>query len=241
MNAIERVAVKKLQQTRLKEIRRGKDTEKSICERFYQCNSCKKVMERRKRKPKPEDYRCGEWKCHNCFQNQFGNHLRYQRRQIRDSDRKEPRKYFFYDFETTQNELMTCTDGYLARGPCDKQCTTHARCNTCTSKTRQRPCGAKVCKDDAMCDKCRLCKNCDQSWCGLEEHKVTFAVLQSSCKKCENEEMTEHSKCDVCGSRCDERRVVKKNVKVLPCLDHCDLDNGSLGGTMCLHNFVLTS
>lgn len=31
--------------------KRGKDTEKSMCERFFQCETCKKVIEREKRKP----------------------------------------------------------------------------------------------------------------------------------------------------------------------------------------------
>lgn len=94
---------------------------------------------------------------------------------------------------------MTCKDRYVAKDLCNNQ--------TCISNSR--------------CDKCRICQNCDESWCGLEEHIVNFAVLQSTCDKCEEEELNVHSKCNVCGSRCEKCRVVKKNAKVLPCTDSC--------------------
>lgn len=215
---------------------RGKDIEKSMCDQFYQCETCKKVICREKRKP--EDHKCGEWKCKNCFEYQFGEHFCYQRRQIRESTKKEPRKYFFYDFETTQNEMMTCKDGYSPKDPpCGRQCTIQKRCSQCKICTNcarcgpktpcsggyvpSQPCGEIKCTFEVRCDKCRLCDNCDQSWCGLEEHKVNFAILQSTCVKCEQHVLTEDAKCNFCGSRCETCRTVKKNAVVLPCEDTC--------------------
>jgi len=175
--------------------KRGKETDKSMCEKMYQCKYCRKVMERSKRKP--EDHRCGEWKCMSCFRYQFDqNHLCYQRRHVKEPN-KTPRTFFFYDFETTQNTKLSCTQGYDTGAPC----------TTCTTETR--------------CNKCRICVNCTESWCGLEEHKVNFAILQSTCKKCMNEELSRDSKCNICGSRCEKCRMEKPNVKLPPCEETC--------------------
>ena len=40
---------------------RGRESEKSSCEN--ECWNCRKILEKSKRKP--EDHRCGEWKCKN--------------------------------------------------------------------------------------------------------------------------------------------------------------------------------
>jgi len=176
--------------------KRGRESEKSSCEKTYQCRNCRKIQEKSKRKP--EDHRCGEWKCKNCFEYQLDQHLCYQYKPVTKA-KKTPRKLFFYDFETTQNERMSCDEGYQATGqPCEK----------CTA-------------DSSRCNKCRICSNCRQSWCGLEEHKVNYAVLQSTCVKCMEEPLTQDSKCAICGSRCARCRVVKKNAVVPPCNDGC--------------------
>lgn len=174
---------------------RGRDIEKSMCDRLYQCKICRKVIDKSQRKP--EEHMCGEWKCTNCFQYQMGRHLCYQRKPSRNP-KTVPRKYFFYDFETTQNERMNCNEGYVPGEPCRDKCTM-----------------------DRMCNKCRTCVNCNESWCGLQEHKVNFAILQSTCDRCKDEELKEESRCLTCGSRCDKCREFKKNVSVLPCEDSC--------------------
>lgn len=215
---------------------KGRESDKSMCEKFYQCESCKKVINREKRPPR--QHRCGEWKCKNCFEYQLGEHLCYQRKPFWDSVKKEPRKYFFYDFETTQNEHMVCQEGYLLNAPCGKKCTIKEKCRKCKICTNchevrcnnenqcsngyapSQPC-KKECTPKTRCDKCKICINCHQSWCGLEEHKVNFAVLQSTCTSCENAELTVDSKCHVCGSRCEKCRIVKRNTKILPCENGC--------------------
>lgn len=102
---------------------------------------------------------CGEWKCTNCFEYQMGQHLCYQRKPLRDL-KNVPRTFFFYNFETTQNERMSCKNGYVPGEPCKDKCTVETRCN-----------------------RCKMCVNCNESWYGLEEHKVNFAVLQSTCDR----------------------------------------------------------
>lgn len=158
--------------------KKGQEVDKALCEKIYQCKQCRKVLEREQRKP--DDHVCGEYKCRNCFEYFLDRHMCYQRKSITTNniDGKVPRKFFFYDFETTQDERMSCTEGYVPNTPCDG----------CTSETR--------------CNKCRLCINCKESSCGLDEHKVNFAVLQSTCEKCIDYNLDETSQCQICGSRC---------------------------------------
>lgn len=130
--------------------RRGRDVELSMCEPHYKCKLCQKVLERSKRKP--NEHVCGEWKCTNCFEYQIGQHLCYQRKPSKHL-KSVPKKYFFYDFECTQNEIMNCEDGYTPGEPCAEKCTTEARCN-----------------------RCRKCIHYGGSWCGLEEHKVNCSL-----------------------------------------------------------------
>lgn len=83
-----------------------------------------------------------------------------------------------------------------------------------------QPCKTK-CTQETRCHSCKTCTNCQQSWCGLNEHKVNFAVLQSTSTSCENEDLKVDSKCHICGSRCEWCRIVKKNKKITPCVDSC--------------------
>ncbi|CAC5412403.1 unnamed protein product [Mytilus coruscus] len=125
---------------------------------------------------------------------------------------------------------MVCTDGYAPRVPCGRQFP--MRNEICASSEAGEP--KASCSDgyvprggevkynlETRCEKCRLRVKCDQSWCGLTEHKVNFAVLQSSCVKCQNEELTKDSKCNSCGSRCDTCSVLRKKLIPLPCENRC--------------------
>lgn len=98
---------------------------------------------------------------------------------------------------------MTCPHGYHPGVPCEGKCTS-----------------------ETGCTKCRTCSNCHESWCGLPEHRVNYAVLQSTCEKCgldkdRDAELNEESKCSVCGSRCEKCRIYKEKTVVLPCPDTC--------------------
>lgn len=57
--------------------KRGKDTEKSMCEKIYKCTSYSKVFETAIRRP--TDQFSFEWKCPNCQEYQLGQDLCYQR------------------------------------------------------------------------------------------------------------------------------------------------------------------
>lgn len=147
--------------------KRGKDTEKSTCEKIYQSKNCKKVIDRANRKP--EEHRCSEWRCPNCFEYQMGQHQCYQRNRCKDP-KTVPRKYFFYDFETTQNEIMSC-GRYLPGPPCKQKC-----------------------RDDRRCVKCKTCMNCRNKRCSVDEQCIDGYNPGPHCvKRC-----TEKSRCNEC-------------------------------------------
>lgn len=184
-----------------------------MCERNYKCKLCQKFLERSKRKP--NEHICGEWKCTNCFEYQMGQHLCYQRKPSKHL-KIAPRKYFFYDFECTQNEIMHCEEGFTPREPCTEMCNRESRCN-----------------------KCRKCVHCGESLCGLEEHQVNFAVLQSACDKCINEELTSEAKCQCCDSRCVKCNVVKKKLGGTSVRRHMWIPTESFFRGKCSGRFLL--
>ena len=150
-------------------------TLKSQCKTWYQCRTCKKVLKYDDRCPL--EHVCGEWKCKICERYYVGQHWCYHRTKTNQTSNK---KFIFYDFETRQDEIMECEEGYFS------------------SKRRCRICNDKI----EPCSSCRTCVRCRQSWCGLYQHVVNFAVLQSACSSCLDIEMTPESKCDNCGKRC---------------------------------------
>ena len=46
---------------------------------------------------------------------EFDQHLCYQHKPVTQA-KKNYRKFIFYDFETTQNEMISCDEGYQATG-----------------------------------------------------------------------------------------------------------------------------
>ncbi|KAK3104527.1 hypothetical protein FSP39_004180, partial [Pinctada imbricata] len=140
-----------------------------------QCRTCKKTIKSEERSP--ENHCCGEWKCAMCQRYHVGEHYCYQRSEPLPTADESKIKFIFYDFETRQDERMTCEKGYSPSKP---------RCKKCVRKVTQ-------------CDSCKVCKNCGENTCGLQQHEVNFAVLQTSCDFCKDEELTSDSKCTNCG------------------------------------------
>lgn len=147
----------------------------AACELWNQCKKCRVKLSAAKRNPKLNV--CGEWECSSCSDYHLGEHLCFQKSYISDPEDRE-KKIIFYDFETSQDHINQCEQGY------NSSC---IRCRECAHKEHQ-------------CANCRLCRHCQDPSCGLVQHKVNFAVLQTSCHHCENEELKEDSKCS--GKRC---------------------------------------
>lgn len=152
------------------------------CELWHQWKKCRVKLSTAKRYPKL--HVCGEWQCSNCVEYHVGEHLCFQKSYSSDPEERK-KKFSFYDFETRQDDIYQCEQGY------NSFCT---RCRECAPKGHQ-------------CVNCRLCQ--DPS-CGLAQHKVNFALLQTSCYDCENKDLTEDSKCSKCGVRCARCSKMKK-------------------------------
>ena len=175
-----------------------KDKLPPACELWHQCKKCRVKLSTSKRDPKL--HVCGEWQCSSCSEFHAGEHLCYQKSTQSDPEERLKKKFIYYDFETRQDELFQCDQGYTP---------STIRCQECTKKERQ-------------CASCRLCQNCCDPSCGLQQHKVNFAVLQTSCHACENEELNKDSTCSKCGVRCNICSKMKKSEFVRPpCPDTC--------------------
>lgn len=167
------------------------------CQLFYQCKKCRVTLERAKRSP--DLHVCEEWQCPNCREYQNGEHNCYQK-PFGSEIEKRNKKFIFYDFETRQDDIFHCEAGYSP---------SRIRCRECVKEKHQ-------------CLNCRLCQNCRDPSCGLQQHKVNFAVLQTACHKCEKKELVEGSTCTHCGSRCGKCLRTHKGKYVFPpCSDTC--------------------
>ena len=171
----------------------------SQCQLYFQCKTCKKLIKYDERKP--EEHICGEWKCPSCLRYHVGEHLCYQRSRELSDPEESKKKFIFFDLETRQDERMMCEQGYTP------------------SKTRCRKCVGK----SVPCNSCKLCQKCNETTCGLFQHKVNFAVLQTSCDLCQSEDLSPDSTCFYCGKRCYKcgKKDKSGEFERCPCPDTC--------------------
>ena len=168
---------------------------KSLCERIWKCPQCHSIINRIKRTP--SEHICGEYNCTNCHQFVTGLHLCYQRYSPPKSTNE---KYIFYDFESRQDELEQCPEGYLKPEPCKS----HAQ-------------------SQSGCAKCSLCSHCGNTWCGKFKHIPNYAIAQTVCGLCIKSDLSKTSTCKGCGMRCKKCQVKDKYGKYVkdPCPDTC--------------------
>ncbi|KAK3100662.1 hypothetical protein FSP39_023320 [Pinctada imbricata] len=118
-----------------------------------------------------------------------------------DLEKKPLKKFLFYDFETRQDEVMSCSQGYTPA---------RTRCRKCVGTS-------------SKCESCKRCTKCGENTCGLYQHLVNFAVLQTSCDLCQDDDVTPESKCINCGRRCQTcgKRDKSGEFERWPCTDTC--------------------
>jgi len=92
-------------------------------------------------------------------------------------------KFLFYDFECSQDQIVQCSEGYMANVT-----------ENCTQ-----------CRTEETCKSCSKCKNSLQAWCGKQEHRPNFVVANTVCGKCIDDPVTLQSTCVRCGNRCHIR------------------------------------
>lgn len=135
--------------------------------------------------------------CSECY---VWENLCYQKSTHSDPEERLKKKIIFYDFETLQDDLFQCDQGYTP---------SPIRCRECTKEERQ-------------CTSWRPCRNCHDPSCGLQQHKVNFAVLQMSCHVWEKKDLNKDCTCNKCGVRCAICSQMKKSKCVYsPCADTC--------------------
>ncbi|KAJ8321123.1 hypothetical protein KUTeg_001318 [Tegillarca granosa] len=145
-----------------------------------------------------EDHVCDYWECKSCQQMVPEGHLCY----IRALDAKDSKgKFIFFDIETTQNEIWQCKDGY--------EPAKNENCKHCIN---------------VLCTVCTMCKNCNHATCGKYQHRANLIIAQKCCLGCMGEPLLQGSKCDSCGTRCNQCNKFNKNDNMYdtpPCLDTC--------------------
>ena len=168
---------------------------KSLCEKSWKCLKCHSIINRLKRGP--AEHVCGEYSCKNCHQFVTGLHLCYQRY---SPPKNTNEKFIFYDFESRQDEMEQCPEGYLKPEPCKSHAESQSNCRMCS-----------------------LCVRCRNSWCGKFKHVANFAIAQTVCSLCIKSEISKSSRCVGCGTRCQKCKAKDKNGNFVndPCDDTC--------------------
>jgi hypothetical protein len=148
----------------------------ALCENYKKCLECGVIVEVTKRPF--SKHRCGEWFCRLCREHVTGEHLCYYRIK---KQKLTTGKFVFYDFETSQDTLISCEKGFVPA----------------------RPQGCDSCEPDTLCPRCRRCVNCNKPYCGLKRHVPNFLIAQTACDRCQNHNFTPDSSCKYCGDTCE--------------------------------------
>lgn len=183
----------KIQPLYVKGERKGMPKGKSLCETFYKCPKCTRVINRSKRSL--SDHQCGEYFCLQCKSYVIEPHECYYRvkQQKTCSER-----YVYFDYECTADCLVPCTapesPGY---------------------EPNFQP-GCLECPPDGFCAQCKLCKRCSRGYCGEKQFTPNLVCAQSSCIFCEENPWSPQSECEVCGHRCEKCFKFDKNNALVP-------------------------
>ena len=172
--------------------KRGKSTG-SACDRRKKCLTCGKLIETRKLAA--ENHVCGTYECMYCREWVDSGHLCYLRRKAM---KKTNGTFVFFDFETMQDTMYQCDDGYnpknLTGQGCGQEIDADAKCSA-----------------GYRCQRCKCCQNCKKSNCGRIIHQPNYVVAESCCNSCRNEILTPEAKCRNCGDLCSDCQKTKKS------------------------------
>lgn len=119
--------------------RQGQTRGPSECEKWWKCITCHKVLLKDERKP--ENHQCGEYRCNSCEQYVLEDHMCYLW-ETSSSDNAEA-KFIFYDFECSKDQIVQCSEGYMANVTENcTQCSIEEKCKSCSK--------CKNCIDDPV-------------------------------------------------------------------------------------------
>lgn len=158
----------------------------SLCQKRKKCDKCGKLVFTGKQRV--EDHVCGTYQCSFCQEWVDTEHLCYLRRK---KMKATSGRFLFFDFETMQDSVYQCDEGYSPKNDSAQGCGTEI------------PPGGE-CNATVRCHKCKLCRNCRKSNCGRILHQPNFVVAESCCDTCKNEILTAESRCRNCGNLCSQ-------------------------------------
>ena len=80
------------------------------------------------------------------------------------------------------------------------------------------------CSDGYTPDQNEKCLNCQNPWCGRQQHVPNFVLAQTACERCMDDPIDPKTKCHFCGNRCHRCDRVDMQTKLYakePCQDTC--------------------
>lgn len=167
---------------------RKKKSSLSVCERTKKCLVCMKLVDTRKLAF--DDHVCGTYQCGYCDEWVDTSHLCFLRRKAM---RKTSGTFLFFDFETMQDSIFQCDEGYSSKDVSGEGC-------------GQKIEGGGRCSAGNRCQKCKLCLNCKKTNCGRIVHQPNFVVAETCCDLCKDDVLTPESSCSNCGDLCHNCR-----------------------------------
>ncbi|XP_062578112.1 uncharacterized protein LOC134240005 [Saccostrea cucullata] len=112
--------------------------------------------------------------------------LKRKRKKKVDED-DDVKKWIFFDFECTQDEMIHCNEGYQPQQ--------QIICGNCN----QSDCHTNPCQQGYIPKKTTVCKNCHKPPCGSFRHVPNLCVVHKVCEECIDEDEIDHqSFCDIC-------------------------------------------
>ena len=170
----------------VKDSKKKGHSSRPACVRTKKCLTCGKLVDTTKRAF--QDHVCGTYECIYCKEWVDTSHLCYLRRKAM---KKTKGSFLFFDFETMQDSIFQCIDGYSPK----KDAEDHG-------------CGQEIdgvgtkCSAEYRCQRCKCCQNCKKSNCGQIIHQPNYVVAESCCDSCKNDILTPESRCRNCGDLC---------------------------------------
>lgn len=105
---------------------------------------------------------------------------RKQEKRAKEDD--DVKKWIFFDFECTQDEIIQCNEGYQPQQ--------QIACGNCN----QSDCHTNPCQQGYIPKKMTVCRNCHRPSCGSFRHVPNLCVVHKVCEECiDEDEIDKHS------------------------------------------------
>lgn len=170
----------------------------STCQTYYRCRQCSTTVNRNISR---QQHVCGDKYCETCKMFMPKDHVCYmkttaeeeearllkRKQEKRAKEDDDVKKWIFFNFECTQDEMIECNEGYQPQ----KQ----IACGI----SNQSDCHTNPCQQGYVSKKMTVCRNCHRPSCGSYRHVPNLCVVHKVCEKCiDEDEIDWHSICKIC-------------------------------------------